>query len=65
MIYMYGLPGKKAYTKLDDLLNVKSISMKEKHGFDTLKDNVDQQVKEWQIMQYSKRNRNSVISNLI
>ncbi len=63
MIYMYGLPGKKAYTKLDDILDVRTMNMKEKHGFDAFKDNVDQQVKEWQKKQNNIRNRLSIISN--
>lgn len=63
MIYMYGLPGKKAYTKLDDLLNVKTINIHENHGFDVFKDNVDQQVREWQNIQNIKRNRMSILSN--
>ncbi len=57
MIYMYGLPGKKAYTKLDDILKVKSISMHEKHGYDVFKNNVDKQVKQFHILQNDKRNK--------
>jgi hypothetical protein len=60
---MYGLPGKKAYTKLDDVLNVRTMNMHEKHGFDVFKDNVNQQVREFHQLQDKKRNRLGLSSN--
>jgi hypothetical protein len=62
MIYMYGLPGKKAYTKLDDILKVRTISIHEKHGFDVFKNNVDKQVKQFHILQADKRNKFNLAS---
>jgi hypothetical protein len=60
---MYGLPGKKAYTKLDDVLKTNQLNMNEDYGFDTFKDNVDQKVKQWQNSQLSRiTTRNSIIS---
>ena len=60
---MYGLPGKKAYTKLDDVLKTKQLNLNEEYGFDTLKDNVDQKVKQWQNSLLSRTTtRNTIIS---
>ena len=54
---MSGLPRKKAYTKLDDIFKVRTISMHENNGFDVFKNNVDKQLKEFHILQNDKRNK--------
>jgi hypothetical protein len=63
MIYMYGLPGRKAYTELGDVLDIKKITVKEKNGYDVLKQAVKTNTMQFMQAQYAAR-RGSTMSNL-
>jgi hypothetical protein len=64
MIYMYGLPGRKAYTELGDVLDVNTLSDQEAHGYDFLKQVVKNRTDQFMKAQYAAR-RGSTISNCI
>jgi hypothetical protein len=62
MIYMYGLPGRKAYTELGDVLDVRKVTVKEANGYDVLKQVVKSNKEQFMLAQYAAR-RGSTISN--
>jgi hypothetical protein len=61
---MYGLPGRKAYTELGDVLDIKTITDQEAHGYDALKQVVKNKTDQFMQAQSAAR-RGSTISNRI
>jgi hypothetical protein len=65
MIYMYGLPGRKAYTELGDVLDIKKMTVKDQHCYDELQQSVKKNEQQFKQAQFAARRGSVVSKNII